>query len=168
MNQPTRSEYPRPQFVREHWMNMNGEWEFDYDDENNGERQLWYENHSFSKKIQVPFCYQSELSGIGDTSFHDIVWYRRTFTVPTDYEGKNFILHFGAVDYDSKVWVNGKLVATHEGGHTPFHADITDVLKTSENTIVVKAVDYSKDVTLPRGSQYWQEKSAGIFYCSTT
>jgi beta-galactosidase/beta-glucuronidase len=168
MNQLRRTEYPRPQFVREQWLNLNGQWEFDYDDDGNGERDAWYENHTFSKVIQVPFCYQSELSGIGDASFHDIVWYRKTFTVPAEYEGKRLLLHFGAVDYDSKVWVNGKLVTTHEGGHTPFHADITDVLRTGENTVVVKAVDYSKDVTLPRGKQYWEEKSAGIFYTRTT
>jgi beta-galactosidase/beta-glucuronidase len=168
MNQLIRTEYPRPQFVREQWMNLNGQWEFDYDDEGNGERDAWYENHSFSAEIQVPFCYQSELSGIGDTAFHDIVWYRRTFTLPTNYEGKRLLLHFGAVDYDSKVWVNGMLVTTHEGGHTPFHTDITDVLRTGVNTVVVKAVDYSKDVTLPRGKQYWKEKSASIFYTRTT
>lgn len=168
MSKLLRDEYPRPQFVREQWMSLNGEWEFEYDDKAIGERDAWYEKHNFSQKIQVPFCYQSELSGIGDTSFHDVVWYRRSFAVSSKYEGKRLLLHFGAVDYDSKVWVNGKLVAMHEGGHTPFHADITDVLIPGDNAIVVKAVDYSKDVTLPRGKQYWGEESTGIFYTRTT
>ncbi|MFX3636369.1 MAG: glycoside hydrolase family 2 protein [Candidatus Pristimantibacillus sp.] len=168
MSKIIRDEYPRPQFVREQWESLNGEWEFEYDDSEIGERDAWYEKHNFSQKIQVPFCYQSELSGIGDTSFHDVVWYRRTFVVSSNYEGKRLLLHFGAVDYDSKVWVNGKLVAMHEGGHTPFHADITDVLIPGDNVIVVKAVDYSKDVTLPRGKQYWGEESTGIFYTRTT
>ncbi|WP_123039584.1 glycoside hydrolase family 2 protein [Cohnella candidum] len=164
-----RSEYPRPQFVRGQWMNLNGEWDFEFDDGNVGEREGWNEgSRPFSKKIQVPFCYQSELSGIADTSFHDVVWYRRTLAVPAEYKGKRLHLHFGAVDYEATVWVNGKRVAAHEGGHTPFHADITDVLTDGENVIVVRAVDYSKDVTLPRGKQFWEEKSAGIFYTRTT
>jgi beta-galactosidase/beta-glucuronidase len=168
MAETMRNEYPRPQFVREQWMNLNGEWEFEFDDNRLGERDAWYEGHPFSRKINVPFCYQSELSGIADTSFHDAVWYRKSVVIPQEYEGRRVWLHFGAVDYEAKVWVNGKLVAAHEGGHTPFHADVTDVLKQGNNVIVVQAVDYSKDVTLPRGKQYWEEKSAGIFYTRTT
>ncbi|MEK0312370.1 glycoside hydrolase family 2 protein [Cohnella sp. 56] len=168
MTEAWRSEYPRPQFVREQWMSLNGEWEFEFDDARAGDREGWYEKGDFSRKIIVPFCYQSELSGIGDTSFHDVVWYRRSFAVPADYVGKRLLLHFGAVDYEASVWVNGRLVATHEGGHTPFHADITDALRDGDNVVAVKAVDYSKDVTLPRGKQFWEEKSAGIFYTRTT
>lgn len=168
-DQLLRNEYPRPQFVREEWMSLNGEWDFDYDDQVIGEREAWYEEqHDFTSKIIVPFCYQSRLSGIGDTAFHDTVWYRKVFSVPEAYRKGRLLLHFGAVDYEAKVWVNGKLVALHEGGHTPFHADITDVLAEGDNTVVVKAVDHSRDVTLPRGKQFWEEKSAGIFYTRTT
>lgn len=167
-DQLVRNEYPRPQFVREEWMSLNGEWDFDYDDHGIGEREAWYEDHDFTGKIIVPFCYQSRLSGIGDTAFHDTVWYRKVFSVPEAYRKGRLLLHFGAVDYEAKVWVNGKLVALHEGGHTPFHADITDVLAEGGNTVVVKAVDHSRDVTLPRGKQFWEEKSAGIFYTRTT
>lgn len=167
--QPLRSEYPRPQFIRKQWMSLNGTWAFDFDDDNAGERQGWQDGgRRFSKLIEVPFCYQSVLSGLADTSFHDIVWYSRTFAVPEEYAGQRLLLHFGAVDYEASVWVNGKLVAKHEGGHTPFHADITDALIDGDNALVVKAVDYSKDVTLPRGKQFWEEKSAGIFYTRTT
>ncbi|SEN60216.1 glycoside hydrolase family 2 protein [Paenibacillus sp. OV219] len=164
-----RDEYPRPQFVREKWLNLNGEWEFAFDDAESGERDGWHEgNLEFPARIVVPFCYQSELSGIADTAFHDTVWYRRSFTLPADYFGKRIVLHFGAVDYECRVWVNGKFVLAHEGGHTPFKADVTEALQDGENVVVVKAVDYSKDVTLPRGKQFWEEKSAGIFYTRTT
>lgn len=163
-----RSEYPRPQFERAEWLNLNGEWEFDYDDAGVGDKEHWYTEHGFSKRIQVPFSYQSALSGIGETDFHDIVWYRKTFELPETFAGNRIILHFGAVDYLSWVWVNGQLVKTHEGGHTPFSADITYVLAAGSNSIVVKAQDFSKDVTVPRGKQYWKEKSESIFYTRTT
>jgi beta-galactosidase/beta-glucuronidase len=167
-NPHLRNEYPRPQFVRDAWMSLNGEWEFEFDDQGIGEKEAWYVGHEFSRKINVPFCYQSQLSGIGDPAAHDQVWYRRTFDVPeTDPSGR-LLLHFGAVDYEAKVWVNGRLVAMHEGGHTPFTADITDVLAEGENTVVVKATDYSRDVSVPRGKQYWEDQSAGIFYTRTT
>lgn len=166
-----RSEYPRPQFVRQDWLCLNGEWDFQFDDADEGEEAGWYlegASAPFAQKISVPFTFQSKLSGIADPSFHDIVWYRRTFEVPEKWSGKRTVLHFGAVDYVAKVWVNGQLAATHEGGHTPFHADITPLLKVGSNTIVLRAQDYSRDVTLPRGKQYWLEDSASIFYTRTT
>ncbi|WP_040953058.1 glycoside hydrolase family 2 protein [Gorillibacterium massiliense] len=166
-----RDEYPRPQFIRDQWLSLNGEWEFEFDDQNVGEQKRWYAadaGYSFSRKIQVPFCFQSKLSGIGDPAFHDTVWYRRTLTIPDGYAGKRLLLHFGAVDYEARVWVNGSLVAVHEGGHTPFTADITDAINGTDNLLVVKATDYSKDVSLPRGKQYWEEHSTGIFYTRTT
>lgn len=165
----SRSEYPRPQFQRDEWLPLNGEWEFEFDDAGAGIAEKWHRSaEPFSRTIQVPFCYQSKLSGIGDTSVHDIVWYRRQVTVPPGWNGKRVLLHFGAVDYSAWVWVNGELVKFHEGGHTPFHADITDVLQEGANTIVVKAQDYTYDLTLPRGKQYWKEQSEAIFYTRTT
>lgn len=167
-NQP-RADYPRPQFVRDSWMNLNGEWEFEFDDDRVGSKEKWHlGNKALSKTIQVPFAFQSKLSGIGSNDFHDVVWYRRDLLIPDSFANKRILLHFGAVDYDASVWVNGTLVAKHEGGHTPFHADITDALQEGTNKLVVKAVDYSKDVTLPRGKQYWLSDSASIFYTRTT
>ncbi|MDU0204301.1 glycoside hydrolase family 2 protein [Paenibacillus sp. MAH-36] len=167
-NQP-RADYPRPQFVRDSWMNLNGEWEFEFDDDRVGSKEKWHlGNKALSKRIQVPFAFQSKLSGIGSNEFHDVVWYRRDLVIPDSFANKRILLHFGAVDYEASVWVNGTLVATHEGGHTPFHADITDALQSGTNKLVVKAVDYSKDVTLPRGKQYWLSDSASIFYTRTT
>ncbi|MBA2944009.1 glycoside hydrolase family 2 [Paenibacillus sp. CGMCC 1.16610] len=167
-NQP-RADYPRPQFVRDSWMNLNGEWEFEFDDDRVGSKEKWHlGNKALSKRIQVPFAFQSKLSGIGSNDFHDVVWYRRDLAIPDSFANKRILLHFGAVDYEASVWVNGTLVATHEGGHTPFHADITDALQSGTNKLVVKAVDYSTDVTLPRGKQYWLSDSASIFYTRTT
>ena len=119
----------------------------------------------FDRKIIVPYCYQSMLSGIGETAFHDVVWYARTFEyAPSDDE--RLLLHFGAVDYRATVWVNGTQVASHEGGHTPFSADVTHALagEGRDNILVVRAEDPSRDVTIPRGKQYWKEKSEGLLH----
>ncbi len=165
-----RQEHPRPQFERADWINLNGEWEFEFDDSRIGEKEQWQEGQKeLSRRIQVPFAFQSKLSGIGDPDFHDTVWYRTSFELSESFSGKRTILHFGAVDYEASVWVNGKLAVKHEGGHTPFSADITDMINPSgANALVVKAVDYSRDVTLPRGKQYWLKDSASIFYTRTT
>ncbi|KAA9003980.1 glycoside hydrolase family 2 [Paenibacillus spiritus] len=164
-----RAEYPRPQYIREPWVNLNGEWEFAFDDGNQGETEGWQTGGvKLPLTIRVPFAFQSELSGIGERDFHDVVWYRRELELPEAFRNKRTLLHFGAVDYEAKVWVNGILVATHEGGHTPFCADITDALRSEGNTLIVKATDYSRDVTLPRGKQYWKSDSASIFYTRTT
>ncbi len=164
-----RPEYPRPQLVREQWLNLNGTWEFEFDDERIGDEQRWASGaKEFTRRIQVPFAYQSRLSGIGDPAFHDLVWYKRSFALPAGWAGQTILLHFGAVDYAATVWVNGQQVAYHEGGHTPFQADITAALRQGDNTVVVRAEDFSRDVTLPRGKQYWKENSASIFYTRTT
>jgi len=172
-----RPEYPRPQFRRERWTNLNGEWAFAFDDENAGLSKGWQNatteglryGSPFDRNITVPLCYQSELSGIGDTSFHDVVWYAREFeTPPMDAPGERLLLHFGAVDYRATAWVNGTQVACHEGGHTPFSADVTHALAEEHNVVVVRAEDPSRDTTIPRGKQYWKEESEGIFYTRTT
>ncbi|TVX94804.1 glycoside hydrolase family 2 protein [Cohnella terricola] len=164
-----RPEYPRPQLQRREWISLNGDWEFAYDDDRVGDRDKWYvQEKPFERTIRVPFAYQSPLSGIGDTDFHDLVWYRKRFDVPEGWSGRQIVIHFGAIDYEAHVWINGHLAAIHEGGHTPFHADITHFLKDEGNIIVVRARDDSKDLTLPRGKQYWEEKSASIFYTRTT
>ena len=173
-----RPEYPRPQFRREYWINLNGEWRFAFDDEDAGLAAGWQnvtpadlgsDGSPFDRNIIVPFCYQSKLSGIGETAFHDVVWYARTFEyTPTGNE--RLLLHLGAVDYRAMVWVNGVQAASHEGGHTPFFADVTHILsgEAGKNVVVVRAEDPSKDVAIPRGKQYWKEESEGIFYTRTT
>lgn len=164
-----RDGYPRPQFIRKQWMNLNGEWDFEFDDENLGLGEKWYLPHKeFSQKIQVPFVYQSKLSGIEKRSFHDIVWYKKMVNIPKEWKGQRIVLHFGAVDYTASIWVNGKFVKRHEGGHTPFSIDITDDINEDATTITVRTEDYSKDLSLPRGKQYWKERSEGIFYTGST
>jgi beta-galactosidase/beta-glucuronidase len=173
-----RPEYPRPQFRRRAWINLNGEWSFAFDDKDAGLAGCWpdvtpqelrSDDSPFDRSIVVPFCYQAELSGIGETTFHDVAWYARTFEF-TSADDERLFLHFGAVDYRATVWVNGLQVASHEGGHTPFSADVTHALAgaAAENVVVVRAEDSSTDVTIPRGKQYWKEKSEGIFYTRTT
>ena len=163
-----RPEYPRPQFVRESWLNLNGEWAFEFDDKNEGMKKGWHKAPAFSKKIQVPFAFQTKLSGIADPSFHDYCWYHRTFELPVEMKGKRIILHFGAVDYFASVFVNGELVGSHEGGHTAFSFDITHYLKGGAESITVHVHDPSTDETIPRGKQFWVEKSAAIWYTRTT
>ena len=163
-----RPEYPRPQLVRDQWLNLNGEWSFAFDDANKGLKEGWHKKPDFDKKIQVPFAYQTKLSGIADPSFHDYCWYHRTFEVPKEMKGKQIILHFGAVDYLANVYVNGELVGTHEGGHVSFSFDITPYLKGGAESLTLRVYDPSTDETIPRGKQFWIEESAGIWYTRTT
>jgi beta-galactosidase/beta-glucuronidase len=171
-----RPEYPRPQFRRQDWSNLNGEWRFAFDDGDAGLAAGWWKGSAqdlaegtspFDRTITVPFCFQSKLSGIGEKAFHDVVWYARTFERPPS-DDERLLLHFGAVDYRATVWVNGAHVVSHEGGHTPFTADVTHALLEGENVVIVRAEDPSRDVTIPRGKQYWREESEGIFYTRTT
>lgn len=163
-----RPEYPRPQCVRADWLNLNGEWRFAFDDADAGLKDRWYSGHEYGQRIVVPFAFQAPLSGIGEIDFHDIVWYERDFDVPAAWGGQRVLLHFGAVDYEATVWVNGVCVASHQGGHVPFHADITDALEPGGNRVTVRARDVSSDREQPRGKQYWERESASIFYTRTT
>ncbi len=167
-----RPEYPRPDLARAEWQTLNGAWEFEFDDGNRGMKEGWYKNaaQKFSRTIQVPFAFQTKLSGINDPSYHDIVWYRRNLEVPPKFRAANkrVMLNFGAVDYEAIVWVNGERIGEHRGGNTPFVFDITDLLKESANSIVVRVFDPSTDRTIPRGKQFWEPKSAAIWYTRTT
>ncbi|MHA2392710.1 MAG: glycoside hydrolase family 2 protein [Promethearchaeota archaeon] len=162
-----RPEYPRPQFVRENnWINLNGNWDFTFDDLDVGIKEKWYKkeaSNKFDKKILVPFCFQSELSGINDTSFHDIIWYRREFVIPKKFQDKRVLAHFGAIDYRCRVYVNGEHIDSNEGGYIGFSMDITQYVK-EHNVLVVKVEDPSQDLEIPRGKQYWQREIERIFY----
>jgi beta-galactosidase/beta-glucuronidase len=164
-----RPEHPRPDMLRADWQSLNGSWEFDFDDSDKGQAERWQAgSRKFSKKILVPYCFQSKLSGIGDPAFHDVVWYRRSLQIPESWRSKRIQLQFGAVDYEAKVWVNGEFAGSHRGGHTPFSMEITDLLKSGVNTVVLRVWDPSTDRTIPRGKQYWKEKSERIWYTRTT
>jgi beta-galactosidase/beta-glucuronidase len=167
--QVPRPEHPQPQFQREQWQTLNGPWEFEFDDANAGLDAAWETSaKKFSRTITVPYCFESKLSGIADTSFHPWVWYRRTLTVPAAWKGKRTLLHFGAVDYQAMVWVNGRFAGRHEGGSTPFVFDVTPLLQSGANTVTVRAWDPPTDRSIPRGKQYWEPKSRSIFYTRTS
>ena len=155
-------DYPRPQQVRSQWQSLNGSWEYSFQEVARLDKVRWKSN------IQVPFPPESELSGVNDQSYHPVIWYQKAFTPPKDWGKQRIHLHFGAVDYSAKVWVNGQLVATHEGGHTPFSADITDVLVKGQQTIIVRAEDDPLDLSKPRGKQEWLKDPHAIWYPRTT
>ncbi len=164
-----RSEAPRPDRFRADWQSLNGPWSFAFDDDDRGQAERWHAaDKPFPRTIVVPYAFQTKLSGITDTSFHDVVWYRRAFQVPEAWRSRRLLVHFGAVDYEATVWVNGVHVGFHRGGHTPFTVDATGALKPEGNTLVVRAWDPSTDRTLPRGKQYWEPKSGAIWYTRTT
>ncbi len=164
-----RPEYPQPQFQRAEWQNLNGVWDFQFDDENAGLAQNWHTSASrLGRRIVVPFSFESSMSGVGDSSFHPQVWYSRTFEVPESWTGRRVLLHFGAVDYRAMVWVNGHFAGEHEGGHTPFTFDVTNLLKSGSNTVSLRVEDPPTDRYIPRGKQHWESKSDSIFYTRTT
>jgi len=160
-----RFAYPRPQLERPQWVNLNGKWKFAFD--NNRQFSSPSDIEHWPLEIVVPFPPESTASGIGDTSYHFCSWYEREFEVsPGD---KRVLLHFGAVDYYARVWVNEHLVATHEGGHTPFWADITLALNAdSLQTVTVMAYDDPLELTKPRGKQDWQLEPHSIWYPRTS
>jgi beta-galactosidase/beta-glucuronidase len=157
--------YPRPQLERAHWVSLCGQWKFQFDDEQRFRHPA--DISSWPLQITVPYPPESKASGIGDRGFHCISWYQRDFQINAD--GGRVMLHFGAVDYAAKVWVNGRLVVSHEGGHTPFSADITYALKESAQQIVtVRVEDDPHDLSKPRGKQDWQLEPHSIWYPRTS
>jgi beta-galactosidase/beta-glucuronidase len=157
--------YPRPQLQRAQWTSLDGTWRFRYDDE----RVLTAPQKidHWPLEITVPFPPESKASGIGDPGFHSACWYERDFELQPG--NQRIILRFGAVDYAARVWVNGRLAASHEGGHTPFSADITHFLDASgRQTVTVLAEDDPSDLTKPRGKQDWQLESHSIWYPRTS
>ena len=159
-----RKEYPRPQFRREQWQNLNGIWEFAFDDQNEGVARGWWQGEKkFEKTINVPFSYQYPASGINDKAIHDVTWYRRTFVIEKENAGKRALLCFNAADYETDVWVNGIHAITHKAGFAPFSVDITDYLNGKENVLVVRCYD-GLETAVPRGKQHWEGITYGCFY----
>ena len=162
-----RGEYPRPQFRRDRWLNLNGRWEFEIDRSDSG-RERGLIDRPLTDTIIVPFAPESELSGIGESDFLRAVWYRRSITVPTDWNGDRVLLHFGAVDHDTTVWVNGTEVGRHRGGFSSFSFDITEsVLPGKPVWLVVRARD---EPTAPqaRGKQSVDYAPRAAKYARTT
>ncbi len=165
-----REEYPRPQLVRDRYMIINGVWEFGYDDEGVSLREGWFRpGKRLPMQIEVPFVYECSKSGIGcHEERHDTVFYKRRFTLPPDWMGARVLLHFGAVDYRARVYLNGAFVGEHEGGHSPFSFDITDCLAEGEQELAVWVNDPLGDKSIPRGKQYWKVEEEGIWYTRST
>lgn len=168
MNNIPRAEHPNPQWERKEWRNLNGEWEFDFDFGKTARERKVYESGALTKKINVPFCPESKLSGIGYTDFIAAVCYRKVFTLSAEEIKKNVILHFGAVDYESFVYINGQLVKTHVGGYASFEANITKYVNEGENTIFVIAEDDIRSGQQPSGKQSDKYDSYGCYYTRTT
>jgi len=167
-NSIPREEYPRPQFERTEWLNLNGEWNFKFDKENKGEKEKWYKKFDADKKIIVPFTYETKASGIEEEEFCPHIWYQKKITIPSEFEGKEIILHFQAADYKTKLWVNGMFVGERKGGQIAFSFKITDYLEgTNELDIVVKNED-SQSCFQPRGKQRWLDQSYECWYVQTT
>lgn len=168
MNCMPRPEYPRPQFVRPSWMNLNGVWQFEIDHGASGRARGMVEKENLAATINVPFCPESELSGVNNKDFMAAVWYRRTVTLSEEAVGQRVLLHFGAVDYKCEAWVNGQSVGVHEGGYVGFTFEITDAVKVGENVIVVCADDDQRSGRQPYGKQSARYHSYGCSYTRTT
>ena len=163
-----RPEYPRPQMVRDAFLNLNGAWDFSFDFSNSGIDRKYQLEENFERTITVPFCPESKLSGIGFTDFIPALWYKRTFTLPEEALNGHVLLHFGAVDYRCKVWVNDVECGGHQGGYTSFAIDITEAAKAGENKVVLWAEDDGRSCTQPRGKQSSKYYSHGCDYTRTT
>lgn len=161
-------DYPRPQFTRTDWENLNGTWDFGFDDENAGEKKKWYQEFKGDKKINVPFTYETKLSGIQDETRHDFIWYHRTISVDGEkLENNRYILHFEGSDFITKVWVNGAYAGSHRGGYARCSFDVTNLVHDGENELTVKVED-SYDPQQPRGKQRWIKENFGCWYIQTT
>ena len=165
-----RPEYPRPQFERKNWMNLNGEWQFEIDHGRSGRERKLYAAEKLAQTIQVPFCPESKLSGIGNVDFMECVWYKRTVDISADWvsEGRRTILNIGACDFATEVWVNGAYIGKHIGGYVSFAMDITKAVKAGENTIVICAMDMVRTMNQPGGKQSRLYYSHACDYTRTT
>ncbi len=161
-----RPEYPRPRLVRRLWHNLNGVWSFSFDPDCQGEGRGWHVREQTGQTIRVPYVHQSRASGIGDPAQVDCVWYWRTFQAQQEWLTGRLLLHFGAVDYEAAVWVNGQLQGGHRGGYTPFTLDITDACRPGENLLAVRAFD-PVSPAIPSGKQSERE-SYGCKYTRST
>lgn len=158
--------YPRPQLERTEWTSLNGKWEFALD-----RNSVWRrpEEVVFDDLITVPFAPEAPASGVNEPGFFLAAWYRREIDIAVPGPQSRVLLHFGAVDYAATVWVNGSLACEHQGGYTPFHADITDLLKSGgPAVIVVRAEDDPSDLSKPRGKQDWMLDPHSIWYFRTS
>ena len=166
-NRIPRPEHPKPQFQRKNWQNLNGSWNFDFDDQNQGEKNKWYQNKELGKRITVPFTFETKASGIADRSEYNYIWYQRTFEVNAE-QAQKTILNFAAVDYLTKVWINGSFVGSHQGGYDSFSFDISDFINYEDKNNIVVKVEDSRSKTQPRGKQTYKKDNFLCWYTRNT
>jgi beta-galactosidase/beta-glucuronidase len=162
-----RAEHPRPDAFRTNWLCLNGKWQFEIDDQNDGAARGLESGKNLGSEITVPFCPESKLSGVGHYGFMKHTWYRRLFEIPPAMAGKRILLHFGAVDYSATVRVNKQLVGTHIGGSVPFDFDITKDLRDEGNELAVHVFHDVASGCEPTGKQT-HTVSEGCVYTRTT
>lgn len=160
-------DHPRPQLYRQSYASLNGTWDFCFDEKNEGERRGFHKGFEREYEIVVPYTYECKASGIGREEPVENVWYKRKFSLEKGQRGGRVLLHFDGVDYRCKAWVNGQFVGSHEGGYARFSFDVTNVVRTGENLLVVKAED-SMDLEIPRGKQRFRPQSDYCWYVQTT
>ena len=157
--------HPNPQFTRKDFVNLNGEWNFCFDDNNIGIKEKYFNNFPTTHKINVPYTYETEASGIHDETVHNVVWYNRKINHTST--GNRTLLHFEGVDYHARVYLNGQFVGEHFGGYARFSLDISDFLIEGENDLTVRVYD-DLSATRIRGKQRWMHHSYECFYVQTT
>lgn len=163
-----KGNYPRPDFIRTNYQSLNGEWEFDFDDNGDLSRSFTCGGElKLQRTIRVPFPYQSPASGIYDVTDHETMWYRRSFTVSTENLSKAALLKFGAVDHDAEVWLNGTYLGCHIGGYTPFCFDVASLLLEGENQLILRVKDACATDQV-RGKQIWDGTPAGVHYVAVS
>lgn len=164
-----RPEYPRPQFERRDWVNLNGEWNYAFDFGKSGMDRKLYNAKGFDDKITVPFCPESKLSGVQHVDFIPAMWYHRKIRIPEEWKGRDVMLNFGGVDYFSAVYIDGKLAGRHWGGSSSFGHDITKfVADGKEHDLVVRVEDDNRKGTQTKGKQSSLYQSHGCDYTRTT
>ena len=167
--QTPRPEYPRPQFERAEWVNLNGTWSYSFDFGRTGAQKGWSKATSFDGKITVPFCPESSLSGVKHTDFINSIWYQRTLNIPAAWDGKQVMINFGAVDYEAHVFIDGQLVRLHNGTGSSFSCDITKYVQPGHShNLVVQVNDNLRDGKQPGGKQCFDLNSGGCMYTRVT
>lgn len=164
-----RPEYPRPQFERSEWINLNGQWSYMFDFSRSGMDRELFRSEGFDGQITVPFAPQSELSGVGFTDFIPEMWYQRRLEIPADWDGKRILLHFGAVDYIASIYIDGRIAGRHWGGSSSFTVDITRLVSAGKtHNLVIRVEDDERSGEYAKGKQCGRFASFGCEYTRTT
>lgn len=164
-----RPEYPRPQFEREAWMNLNGTWSFDFDFGESGKDRNYQNSQDLGKQILVPYCPESKLSGVQHVDFINCMWYQRKISIPSDWNNKKIFLNFGAVDYMAEIYIDGNMIQRHYGGSSSFSVDVTRFVKAGqEHNLVIQVKDDLRSGLQTGGKQCTGYYSGGCSYTRVT